>query len=223
MSAINVLVQSKAVHFLTDGAGYDADRTFLMRGPKILPVPHLSCAISVRGPASARPILCELLSHVGTSYNELRSSAAEAVREACKFYAPVFAQCSTGSDLEEVVGGFTDEGLPDAYMVASHSRYGSEPWMVTPIEGLTFLPNDQKLHARVVASLPAGATPDDLDFAKVGLAIMELQRSNPEASSEGDNKCAIGAFAQMTTITVDGIQTKIIHRWPDVIGERVAA
>ena len=217
MSAINALVQNNAVHMLTDGAAYFQDRTFQFLATKILPFPHLRCAVAVRGPAMAVPMLSSILGHAET-YDARKVAATEALNTAESMCAPIFDACCTGADFEVVVGGITDDGVPDAYLVASHDRYGFEPWKVTPVEGLTCLPNDPKLHAKIIASLPAGATPDDLDPVRDGLAIMELQRRNPAASTEGDDRCAVGGFAQLTTITANEITTRVIRRWPDQVG-----
>jgi len=222
MSAVNTIVQSNAVHIVTDGAAYYLDRTFQFYANKIVPLPHLRCAVAVRGPALAVPFLSSVLSHAET-YDALKEAAPEALQTAAEMYSPIFSACCTGADFEVVVGGFTNDGRPDAYLVASHRRYGIEPWTVAPIDGLVCLPNDEKLHAKIVASLPASATPDDLDPVRDGLTILELQRSNPAAAVDGDDLCAIGGFAQLTSVTADGISTRVIHRWPDRVGSKIGA
>ncbi len=222
MSAVNVLVQAKAVHILTDGAAYLADRSLKFTGTKILPFPHLGCAIAVRGPALAVPLLCTILNHA-SSYCQLRDEAAQALQGAAKTYAPIFSQCDLGADFEVVVGGVDDEGNPDAFLVASHDRYGNEPWALQSLSGIVCLPNDTALHERIMTVLATCNGPDDVDPVRHGLEIIELQRSNPLAQTDGDNKCAIGGFCQLTTIKADAIVTRVIRRWPDRIGETLAA
>ena len=60
---------------------------------------------------------------------------------------------------------------------------------------------------------------DDLDFAKRGVAILEVQRraKNPLLGA-----FAIGGLAQLTTVTPDGVSSSVIHRWPnDHVGHMI--
>ena len=221
MSAINVIVKSNAVHVLTDGAAYESDGTLSSIGPKVNLMPHQSCAVAFRGPQSVRPILGELIGLAAPSFAELKAVIVPLLQEASRAYAPLFEGCSAGPDFEVVVAGWSDEG-PAAYMVASHDRH-STPWEIIPLTGLCITPADETIHEKMLATLPTDCTADDIDPATHGLAILEIQRSHLVENDGIDGKfCAVGGFAQLTTVTPDAVTSRIIHRWPDGIGERLA-
>ncbi|MEH2468976.1 hypothetical protein V1281_001768 [Nitrobacteraceae bacterium AZCC 2161] len=217
MSAINVIVQSNAAHLLTDGAGYNADGTLMAIGPKVSLIPHLSCAVAIRGPQSACPILSELVGISAATFDGLRAGIGDLLRRAAEAYSPLFQQCQLGPDFEAVVAGISETEGPCAFMVPSHSRFGTEPFTVVPTEGLTCTPNNADILAAIVASLPAECGADDLDPAKHGLAIMEIQRAYLIANNGIDGHfAAVGGFAQLTTVTDGAVMSRILHRWPDI-------
>jgi hypothetical protein len=224
MSAINVIRQTHQVHVLTDGAAYDPDGRLVMVGPKISIVPHLSCALAFRGPAATRCLLTEVLAHGAASYDGLRDTIAEMLRESAAIYAPLFDGCQLGPDFEVVVAGWSETKGADCYILPTHDRYG-EAFSPVAIEGVTCLPSDEILQPEIEALL-VGLVADDVDPEVQGLAIMEMQRAHPVVhlvDQLGDltPRRSVGGFAQLTTIRPDGITSKILRRWPDVVGERL--
>ena len=55
------------------------------------------------------------------------------------------------------------------------------------------------------------------------LRLMEAQRACPFEFENGRRIIAVGGFCQITTLTRDGVNTRIMQRWPDVIGEKSEA
>jgi hypothetical protein len=185
-------------------------------------MPHLSCAVAFRGPQSVRPILGELIGLAAPSFAELKAIIVSLLREASHAYAPLFESCSAGPDFEVVVAGWSTEG-PAAYMVASHDHYGT-PWHIIELSGLCITPADETINERMLATLPADCSADDIDPAVHGLAILEIQRAHLIENNGIDGKfCAVGGFAQLTTVTADAVTSRIIRRWPDITGKRLAA
>jgi hypothetical protein len=218
MSAINVIVQETAVHLLTDGAAYQMDGTISAIGPKVALMPHLNCAVAFRGPAPARAILAELISVEAHTFDELRDSIGSLMQKAAGVFAPIFQQCGAGPDFEVVVAGWSGDG-PAAYMVASHGRHG-DPWEIIPLTGLCITPANAVIHERMLAALPNGLTDDDVDPVVHGLAIMGIQRAYLIENHGIDGRfCAAAGFAQLTTVTAEAVTSRVIHRWPDKIGE----
>ncbi|MDB5579628.1 MAG: hypothetical protein JWR80_4804 [Bradyrhizobium sp.] len=216
MSAVNIIVQSDAVHLLTDGACYNDDGTMIAIGPKVTAIPHLSCAVAFRGPQSARPILSELIGISAPTFDTMRASVADLLRRAAEAYAPLFEQCSQGADFEAIVAGISETDGPYAFIVPSHSRFGTEPFVVVPIGGLTCTPNNDAILAEIVAALPADCAADDIDPQTHGLAVMEIQRAHLIDNNGIDGHfAAVGGFAQLTTVTSEAVVTRILHRWPD--------
>lgn len=85
--------------------------------------------------------------------------------------------------------------------------------------GFVPLPCDVRVLELVRAHIKRGTDADAIDPAVDGLAVMEIQRANPHLDN-GD-VVFIGGFAQLTTVTADCVTSRIIHRWPDKVRERI--
>ncbi|WP_027556196.1 hypothetical protein [Bradyrhizobium sp. Cp5.3] len=221
MSAIITLAQSDRVHILTDGAAYRPDGTITHFTQKVRAVPHLELAFAMRGAAIGFGPIAEEIQAAATSFDWLRTVIVPLIKACSEAYANLLQQCEAGPDFEVVVAGISETTGPSAYLVASHGRYG-EPWIVHDLPGLVALPCDEEILHGIRTIVPPGASPDDVDPAREGVAIMEIQRKKPNLDN-GDH-CVVGGFAQLTTIAASGISTRIIHRWDeDVVGQKVAA
>lgn len=220
MSAIITLVQSDRVHLLTDGAAYQPDGTVTHFTQKVRSVPHLQLAFAMRGAAIGFGPIAEEIQAAATSFDWLRSVIVPLLKTCSESYVHLLQQCEAGTDFEIVVAGMSETAGPSAYLVASHSRYG-EPWMVHDLPGLTALPCDEEILRGIQAVVLPGASPDDLDPAREGLTIMEIQRKKPNLDN-GDY-CVVAGFAQLSSVSAEGISSRIIHRWPDVVGRKLAA
>jgi hypothetical protein len=74
------------------------------------------------------------------------------------------------------------------------------------LTGLCITPADETIHEKMLATLPTDCTADDIDPATHGLAILEIQRSHLVENDGIDGKfCAVGGFAQLTTVTPDAV------------------
>jgi hypothetical protein len=218
MSAINVIRQNNSVHVLTDAAAYDERGTIIAIAPKVWQMPHLNCLFAVRGPKLAAPLVVDAIGGIHTSYDELRDNIAEDLRRAVAAFEPIFAQCGFGADLDLVIAGISESRGPDSYLIATHRRYGTEPFKVAQMGPLAAAPADPAIQKRLLSVLPAGATADSLDPATDGLRILQVQRD--AVVSVGKSAKAmkvVGGFAQLSSVTRDGISTRVLHRWPDCI------
>jgi hypothetical protein len=152
---------------------------------------------------------------------QVKACIGEVLGDCAQIYAPLFDECHLGPDFEVIIAGWSDARGPEAYLLPTHDRYGGRPFETVPLEGVTCFPNDETVHPEIVKVL-AGLQADDVDPERHGLAIMEIQRAHPFVH-EGfsDRFCSVGGFAQLTTIRPDGIVSRILRRWPDVVGERL--
>lgn len=63
---------------------------------------------------------------------------------------------------------------------------------------------------------------NDKRFRSAMVALMEAQRREPPREWDDINAPVVGAFVELTTITRDSINQRIIHRWPeDKLGQRI--
>ena len=209
MSAINVLVRSDAVHLLTDAAIYQKDGNITAIGPKCRPMPHLNCAVAMRGAYLGMAPIMEEIQAANVPFDELKSKIVDLLKACSETYASLLDQCADGPDFEIVLAGISESEGPQACLIASHNRYG-EPWRVLGIEGLTALPCDETI-LKAVQTRISGRKAEDVDPISDGLAIMEIQRASSRLSN--GELCIVGGFAQLTTVTVASITTGIIRRW----------
>jgi hypothetical protein len=214
VTAINIMVQRDAVHILSDGASYDAEQRFVSAGPKVFALPHINAAIGTRGPAVALPLLAHFVGHESTSYDELKANITKVLQNVYTLTSHILTKCVFGGRFEVVIGGISETTGPDAYMIACDADGVVSP--ITEIPELGFMPSSiQELHDFVTFTAMqqhAGSKVHPADFL---LQAMEIQRS---ARFGEYDTCHIGAFAQITSIRADGIETKILRRWSDTIG-----
>jgi hypothetical protein len=218
MSAINVISQANAVHVLTDGASYDHNGVMAFPGPKVWPMPHLSCVLAVSGSRMAPGMLVEGMSAVADTFDELKAKAAEAFRTISDAFT------ASGAPLGMVVAGWGSAGA-DSYIVVNHNFYpGVEPFTVASMGPIAILPSEIDMQEWVDGMGHPVESADDIDPAVDGLALLELQRRSmvPVASNPAVQAKIVGAFAQLTTIKRDGeISTRILKRWDDHAGTKV--
>jgi hypothetical protein len=115
---------------------------------------------------------------------------------------------------EIVVGGWSESrGRPHAFILATsetNAAYGIPAWKVTEIDGLLLSPSDQTLSADfAIIQSEFGS-----QFRARAVELVRRQRTVGE-------KPGVGAFVQITTVREHGIETRILKRWPDVVGQKL--
>jgi hypothetical protein len=218
MTAVNILRQSDSVHIISDGAAWDDDGVFIFAAPKAFALPHLNCAIAVRGAAIGLPFLAESLAMV-PSYRHLKEGIADQLRGGIDAVRKMTSQASFGDALEIYVAGWHEDG-PDAFTIHTSHVSGLTPWRVVPLLDLAMAPGELPIHAMCRPFL-TGKVADDIDPRVDGLRILEAQRRHKARLPNGDRMFAVGGFAQLTSVYRDSVSTEILHRWPDVVGEPI--
>lgn len=221
MSAINTLVKRDSVHLITDAASYDSAGNLVAAIPKVALLPHINAAVACRGPRASVPLFADLLSAAASTYDELKAHAPTFLRELRPMLDATFAHCEFGAVFDVVIAGISESAGPDAYLICSHERYGVQPWTVVQFAGLAMMPADAATQELVLASIP-----DDVELVdpeRDGRIILEAQRAFPMDHGGGRVFTGVGGFGQLTSITRDGISTRVIHRWPDEVGQPIGA
>lgn len=215
MSAINIIKHRDSVHMLTDGAAYGLDGNALFEGPKAFSLPNLPAVIAVRGPASLTPLLVPMISAKGVkSYDDLAAEAAAIAKETQHAFFSLLSVCQFGADFDFVFAGIKASGEPHAGIVCSHDRHGIEPWQVTELGECSMLPGDAAIHAAFAERYSHIASGDELDPARDGLAILEIQRAcSVNVPGAADDFAIVGGFAQLTSVYPDRIETRCLKRW----------
>lgn len=221
MSAINTLIKRDSVHLITDAASYGADGNLIAVKSKVAMLPQINAAVACRGAFISVPLIADLLSVAAPTYDDLKATAPALLRALLPMFEASFAHCEFGIDFDVVIAGISESDGSDAYLICSHERYGVEPWTVVQFAGLSMMPADAPMQERVFASIPDYF--ELVDPERDGRIILETQRA---FSMDHDNDRAligVGGFAQVTSITREGITTRVIHRWPDEVGQPIGA
>lgn len=223
-SALNVLQTSNAIHFYTDGGVYGGPQLALRDTmQKIHIMPAARAVIAVTGP--------QMLLQLGRPFVDRSLSIEEVLRRTYEMIDTLMpmmiepgAYGGIGSTYTVVVGGFDARCERQVWELkgklgepaGKFERFGSSesvyaPW-VTP-EQISAV-HGGKEGRLIVESQARGDFLGDPD--RYGLEILEVQRRLTVAGAH-----VVGLFAQATKVTCDKIETKIIRRWPDKIGQRV--
>ncbi len=220
MSAVNILVQRDAVHILSDGAVYDDHAVFKHAAPKVVALPNLNCAIALRGPAIAPPLVANIFSGGASNYDDLKHRIFDLLKEAIGAVQHV-TRSAFGSNAQLFVAGWS-EGRPDAYSVLTRPTDGLPAWTPIPIPEHIFSPFETNgpVHAdfwEIFGERPVR----DLDPRTDGIRIIEAQRRHKSRLPDGRRAYIVGGFAQLTSVRSEAITTEVLRRWPDKAGERI--
>jgi hypothetical protein len=229
MTAINTICTDQAVHICTDGASYLPDGRVMAIGTKVFTAPNLPMALAVRGPAGAAFHLGPALTWRQESFDGVVCTIEETLPVVFSQYVKQF---DCGGEAEIILTGWSEyHGRCAAYFIRTHdwtppatvrNLWGREHCVeLTTLTPLPF----RLVKLGAFAAFPSVAV-DDLGERQIGrrmLQVMEAQRAldlcDFELESTGH---VVGGFAQLTTITRDAISQRIIHRWPDRVGMKIA-
>lgn len=210
MTATNVILGLDAAHLVTDGAAIDSAGRLVHTVHKVTPLPHLNAAVAFRGARAVNSMALDAIAAGANSYDQLAATIDMLLREQFDQIAPVWKK-QFGLhilDAEIVVAGWSESRGPHAYVMATTDKnktFGLRAWRPIEIQGAFLAPSDNTLAA---------------DFAKLQIEfnderVVELvHRQRTIGPMPG-----VGSFVQLTTVRKHGIESRILKRWPDAVGE----
>lgn len=224
MSAIITLLARQAAHVFTDGAGYDQNGKLLQFLTKAYPVPQARLVVSTRGHGIATAALGSLFGSM-QSLDEARDRAIGTLEFAESHLGHVWQLSADRGAVQVVVAGLDSEGRPAAFTLANCDCGPDVPaWKVVPIEGLAVMPSTPQIAPEIMGLIDGKRSFDDITDADC-VEIMEVVRRHRLPVIGRDDLAAvyaIGGFIQATSVSAEGISTRILRRWPDRIGERIS-
>ncbi len=174
--------------------------------------------VAARGPSILTPLIAESLQHAFTTFDDAVEGLAEVVEDAVDTYGRALAMCSIGADFDLLVAGWSEaRDCGEVYYLSSIDRPGVPAWTVSKCGPVVISPNDDAMTARLQrhgAALDLNRR-DPLDVA---LLIMDEQRKVKGLQGGDEEVHGVGAFCQVTTVTRDGISSRILRRWADPVG-----
>lgn len=210
MTAMNIFIRQDAAHILTDGAFYDLDGIVHQITTKVAIADDLRMAMACSGRVQVEQ-LCDGFTKREMFSQEralaLLPDVMREIREANRASNPEL-EIHEGNDLQIFVALFSEERQrPEAYYCSTNQAY--------------FGPDYRPYTVRDVVQL--SSPPVDLPFNnpwRDGLAIMEAQRRMP--LSETEDLYFVGGFAELVTVTSEGVSCVKLKEWPDIVGEKIS-
>lgn len=218
MSAMNCFVSEKAIHLFTDGAKYDTEANFEMKGlmSKTLALPHYHAVIAATGIGWATTMICvEITQTEVEGFDDLVAQFADIVRSAATKADAIAAMPSIGTT-NVILAGWSERNGLSAYALWTAEMDGVEPYHLARINDFRSPTNDYNIDRLAFAE----------DNAAVdGLALMQSQPRELVILRDGSGRCGyrVGGFCQHTVIDGQGIHMRGLPRWDDVVGEPVEA
>ncbi|WP_163265596.1 hypothetical protein [Chelativorans alearense] len=223
MSAFLTARMEEQIIILSDGASYRGLDDFAVTGmmSKTLVLPHLTCAMVVRGTAN---MLLQLnMNHRSTwaSFDELVTILPEQADTECDRFHQFYPDRHGIAELA-VCGWSESRERFESYSFHMDSweecRDKLEP---TPAIYMAPIPDRDRVEANGV--------PVEGTIRLEGLhRLMQAQRETPHfIGLPGDSADAcekgycVGMFIEEVTVTHSGILSRIVKRWPDKIGEMI--
>lgn len=221
MSSVIIIRQARRIALLTDGAAYDADGLLTGMTPKVIPLPHLNAAVAVRGIGAALALVAAWLTINVSSYDDIEHKLPDFLHELTPDGIVLGAQGA----FDFFVAGFSLARGSDSYVLANHAlTAGLEPFVPIRTGPLCIGPGTPEFQRELYALYPLGVTSvEELDAEDFGLKVMEAQRRRkfPMYNDGGEGFHMVGSFAQLTDIRPDRIETRILRRWNDPMGQPI--
>lgn len=227
MTAINALVRRDRVHVMTDGAVYQPDGAVVGSMQKVYVLAQADAVLAIRGPTYIGPPLYGALNGASlTGFDDLLSTLIPAVLHTldslAAFDSEVVAEANARLDLRRadvVVAGWSRaRGRGEIHKLDT----SAEEWRLEPQgEGFIMPGDNPALMARLEAH--GWDLSDERQDERRLIELLRHQRAVPTSLTGGPQFVTVGAFAQHTVITAQGIATRIVERWADRISEAVRA
>lgn len=217
MTAINVFCRGRAVHLLTDGAYLSPDGVLRLIGPKVRTLPHLNAMAIMRGPFDLESAFVNALGTAMTSFDHLLANFESAVNT----IADAHAAANGFESFDLVVAGVSEfYQMPKVIGAFCGETAGTNRTVVQSLSDWT-APMTAGIRARLAAR---GIDPESPSFdpERDGLTLLEEQRREVIQPQGWPAIHIVGGFAQLTTLTTDGITTRVLKRWPDKVNEKIS-
>ncbi|KRE13461.1 hypothetical protein ASE63_18485 [Bosea sp. Root381] len=220
MSVVNIVHGSNAVHMFTDAGLFAADGSVTALLHKAHPVPHLGAVFSSRGSYWFMQKIVTAISHHFSTFDEMIAGVRALFVSQYERHAEAIAAADAGEFELWICGWSSARARPESYGISSRNLqlavHGVEApaWALQQV-GDMVLPRDGRFRQRLAAH-PTNS------IEELGIAIAECQRQLRGFTPSGVEVTGIAGFIQATTVTSDGITTKILRRWPDQVGQFVS-
>lgn len=234
MSSVVAICQTDAIHLVTDGALYDHEGTVTAFQSKIIPLRSAGSVLALRGASWAAGPLTLILG-AADSFDQAIDRLPDLMeRMVIQFNDKLGLDVpSVDRDFEVTIAGWSSKY--GRFVVAVASSY--IPCDPDDSSGNSHQPDYQQFVPREAPKAYTAPLIDvqgvlgreiitmgdvnALDGGVDGFALHCAQRVTPGIYC-GKPVHLIGGFAELTTITRAGFESRIIREWPDAVGQKIA-
>lgn len=219
MSLLNIIRSEDRVTVMTDGAILDEQALVAGFMQKVAILTPLHAVVAFRGDAMIAAAISNMIQMSAMQYatfDGMKRSIVSDVRLlfAALFNGPLASANAADLHMEVAVAGWSEAEGPAAYFFHTNDASPVGAWNIQSDDTVRASPSDSQEIASRLSCLPL--------THQVMIEAAERQREIIEDHGpQGIPTSYVGGFLQVTTVTRDEIATKIIHRWPDQIGERI--
>jgi hypothetical protein len=230
MSAINALVQSDAVHMMTDSLLYAHGEVLQTDFAKCIPLKGMRAAIASTGPASFSYLLAEMLECSCKTFDEVVAKNRNWFRGAFDWYVENERAAASEYATVVLVGWLEREDRPACFAIELSNGGEKEEWIRSnsshvdadsvahDLIELPILANPvPPVEDLLAAGWPIGVDRDKRDAERDLLHLMQIQRQRPAS----DGRHYVGGQATLTTVTREGVTQRVVHQWDDRAGEKI--
>ncbi|KQW22940.1 hypothetical protein ASC80_06325 [Afipia sp. Root123D2] len=224
MTALNVVQTHDAIHFFSDGAFIDPNTNRMVTiGQKVFAFPHARCAIGISGPLE----LCRQLGMTGQMCVTIDQVVAD-VEAILPKMIEIFVDGRPELNLGFYVGGFSPDGERQFFKLNAKTtdkefkfvRCDTDCWNYSPAftsHSLRLVIGNQKADEFGSGFTERLGISDPVSH---GMLALEAQRGLKvcDAGLAGGSAFTVGAFAQLTTVYADRVESRILKHWPDRCG-----
>lgn len=208
MTAVNAFLREETAYIFTDGQSYTRDGDLLGTVQKVEMFAHLPAVIAAHGQTLMRNAVCYRLGDACGSFDRLIGGVEQVMRETYQVFG---VPDDVDGLLEFTIAGWSDERQRmELWSLADVDRPEVQAFTLHEVMA-AIRPIDELLMAGLQT---AGLDIETSDPVVLGLALTRLQRDREWGLLHNGRMIAsVGSFVQMTTLTRDGIETRILERW----------
>jgi len=218
MTAFILCPYADRVEILSDGAAYSPDGVFLGSHCKVVASDVVPLAVVGSGTISETSLLADMI----LTTADATGSVDDALALLAGSLEAVRATATGGIGLRMAIGAISETRGPVCYVFSTFTDTASNVPAFTLQEmrrcfAQGSAPTGEDLVAYGPLSIGDGLEKD----AVFMLSSMRRQRMTNPAAPDCEPFYSVGGHIDMTVIRADGYEQRVLHTWPDVVGEKI--
>lgn len=224
MTAVNIFASGPVGIIASDTAAYDAQGVVQSFMGKVATIPRLRCAIAIRGAVAALAAYANDIDYRADSFDHLIEEGADFIEDTFDRQAEHMAALCYEGQIQLSVVGWSQRHRACLSFAISSMPIGDVPaftWWHQPVI-VSPMPAMEELSAAGVLAANGGF--DDRDPVATMLKLVKVQRTHKARLGPAEHMpevYTVGGDIILTEVSENGIGQRIVHSWPDRVGELI--